>query len=74
MGVTVRQKEKGKGKPWWVFINHDGKRHAKKVGDKAAAEAWPGGFRSAWLKVISRSAAGRPPPLAPMPGSGLMVC
>jgi hypothetical protein len=20
MGVTVRQKEKGKGKPWWVFI------------------------------------------------------
>ncbi len=20
MGVTVRQKENGKGKPWWVFI------------------------------------------------------
>lgn len=39
MGVTVRQKEKGKGKPWWVFINHNGHRQAKKVGDKAAAEA-----------------------------------
>ena len=21
MGVTVRQKTKGKGKPWWVFIS-----------------------------------------------------
>ena len=39
MGVTVRQKEKGKGKPWWVFINHNGERQAKKVGEKAAAEA-----------------------------------
>jgi integrase len=38
MGVTVRQKEKGKGKPWWVFINHDKKRRAIKVGDKSVAE------------------------------------
>jgi hypothetical protein len=39
MGVLVRQRPKGKGNPWWVFINHEGKRHAKKIGDKAAAEA-----------------------------------
>ena len=39
MGVTVRQKEKGKGKPWWVFIAHNGKRKSVRVGDRAAAEA-----------------------------------
>jgi integrase len=38
MGVTVRQKQPGKGNPWWVFINHKGKRKAKCVGDKKAAE------------------------------------
>ena len=38
MGVTVRQKTKGKGKPWWVFIAHNGKRASKKIGDKRAAE------------------------------------
>ena len=38
MGVTVRQKTKGKGKPWWVFISHDNKRASKKIGDKRAAE------------------------------------
>jgi hypothetical protein len=39
MGVTVRQKVRGKGNPWWVFIAHNGKRKSKMVGDKAAAEA-----------------------------------
>jgi integrase len=39
MGVTVRQKVKGKGKPWWVFIAQEGKRKSIKVGDKSAAEA-----------------------------------
>jgi integrase len=39
MGVTVRQKEKGRGKPWWVFIAHDGKRRSIMVGDRNAAEA-----------------------------------
>lgn len=39
MGVTVRQKLKGKGKPWWVFISHNGRRTSKKVGDKAATQA-----------------------------------
>jgi len=38
MGVKVRQKIKGKGKPWWVFITHNGKRTSRKVGDKKAAE------------------------------------
>ena len=38
MGVRVRQKIKGKGNPWWVFISHSGKRASKKVGDKKAAE------------------------------------
>jgi len=38
MGVTIRQKEKGRGKPWWVFIAHNGKRKSVRVGDKAAAE------------------------------------
>jgi integrase len=39
MGVKVRQKTKGKGNPWWVFISHNGKRASRKVGDKKAAEA-----------------------------------
>ena len=38
MGVTVRQKTKGKGKPWWVFVNHNGKRKSKMIGDKKAAQ------------------------------------
>ena len=38
MGVTVRQKVKGRGKPWWVFVAHNGKRTSKQVGDKEAAE------------------------------------
>ena len=38
MGVKVRQKVKGKGNPWWVFITHNGKRTSRKVGDKKAAE------------------------------------
>ena len=39
MGATVRQKEKGRGKSWWVFVAHNGKRKSVRVGDKAAAEA-----------------------------------
>jgi integrase len=38
MGVKVRQKVKGRGQPWWVFIAHNGKRKSVKVGDKRAAE------------------------------------
>lgn len=39
MGVKVRQKIKGKGQPWWVFISHNGKRTSRKIGDRRAAEA-----------------------------------
>jgi integrase len=37
MGVTVRQKVKGKGKPWWVFVAHNGQRTSKMIGSKDAA-------------------------------------
>ncbi len=33
MGVRVREKDGS----WWVFINHQGKRKAKKIGDRKAA-------------------------------------
>ena len=38
MAVIVREKKKGSGE-WWGFINHNGKRRSKKVGDKRAANA-----------------------------------
>jgi integrase len=38
MGVRVRQKIKGRGQPWWVFVTCRGKRTSKLVGDKKAAE------------------------------------
>ena len=50
MGVTVRQKVKGKGQPWWVFVAHDGKRKSMKVGDKTAACQVASAFRQK-LKV-----------------------
>jgi len=38
MGVKVREKTKGSG-VWWIFIDHQGRRRAKKIGrDKKAAE------------------------------------
>jgi integrase len=38
MGVKVREKTKGSG-VWWIFIDHQGRRKAKKVGrDKKVAE------------------------------------
>lgn len=39
MGVTVRQKVKGKGKPYYVFICEGYKRKSIKVGKEAEAEA-----------------------------------
>lgn len=40
MGVTVRQKVKGRGNPWWVYIYDpsNGRRKAIKVGPQGAAE------------------------------------
>ncbi len=37
MGVKVRERPEGSG-VYWLFINHHGKRKAKKVGDKKLAE------------------------------------
>ncbi len=39
MGVTVRQKKKGRGEAWWIFIHHNRTLRSKKIGDRAAAEA-----------------------------------
>lgn len=39
MGVTVRQKKKGRGQPWYVFIHRDGLIRSKKVGDRPTAQA-----------------------------------
>lgn len=38
MGVRVRQKQAGRGQPWWVFVSHQGKRKSMKIGDKRSAE------------------------------------
>ena len=38
MGVTIWQKVKGRGQPWWVFVAHNGNRTSRKVGDKTAAQ------------------------------------
>ncbi|MBI4961636.1 MAG: hypothetical protein HY913_00010 [Desulfomonile tiedjei] len=40
MGVTIRQKVKGKGRPWTVFVNVKGKRWSKTVGAKHEAMAF----------------------------------
>jgi integrase len=33
MAVKIRERKGA----WWIFIDHDGKRKAKKIGTKAAA-------------------------------------
>ena len=39
MGVKVREKTKGSG-IWWIFIDHRGRRKAKKIGkDRKVAES-----------------------------------
>ena len=37
MGIQVREKVKGSGQ-WWVFLNHDGRRKSKLIGDKGTAQ------------------------------------
>jgi integrase len=37
MGVRIRQKEKKRGSPWYVYINHQGKRRSVKAGTKEVA-------------------------------------
>jgi len=38
LGNDFYQKTKSKGKPWWVFISHNGKRTSRQVSDKGAVE------------------------------------
>ena len=38
MGVTVRQKVRGRGQPYWVFVALNGKRTSTKVGEKKDAD------------------------------------
>lgn len=61
MGVKIREKFKGSDE-WWIFINHNGRRKAKKVGTKKAAE-------KARQTIEARLALGQPveqrKPLAP---------
>lgn len=45
MGVVIRQKAKGRGQPWWVFVSHEGKRKSMKIGDKRSAEKVAAGLR-----------------------------
>lgn len=52
MPVTVRQKVKGKGKPWHVFIHHNGKIKSRTIGDKRAAEAMASKLRKAMASGI----------------------
>jgi len=38
VGVSVRQKQPGKGNPYWIFVRHNGRRKSKKIGDRKTAE------------------------------------
>jgi hypothetical protein len=74
MGVTVKQKDKGKGKPWTVFICHQGKRQSIRVGDKAAAEAVASRIREEMKTgALDLSPKKKLLRLASMPRNGLRV-
>jgi len=38
MGATYRQRIKGNGNPWFIFVSHKGKRISKKIGSKSQAK------------------------------------
>ena len=44
-------KGKGKSKPWWAFISHNGKRTSRKVRDKKASEAVASKIRAKLRKL-----------------------
>ncbi|MGB5923539.1 MAG: hypothetical protein WBH36_15015, partial [Syntrophobacteria bacterium] len=49
MAVIVREKVKGSNE-WWIFINHNGKRMSKKIGDKRTANKVARGMREMLAK------------------------
>ena len=62
--MKVREKRKG-SRVWWLFIDHQGQRKARRVGDRKAAEL-------AAIKIRARLAEGdatvlTPPPAASTP-------
>jgi hypothetical protein len=63
MGVSVRQKKgnTGRGKPWYVFINHQGKRTARKFSTKAVADAAAVEIQ----KLLVKGEFGRTPKIIP---------
>jgi integrase len=49
MSVTVRQKEKGTGNPWYIFIHKNGKIVSKMIGEKRLAETFAAQLRKKML-------------------------
>ena len=49
MSIRVRQKRKGKGQPWYIFIYFNNTCRARKIGDKKTAEAVARKLRAKWL-------------------------
>jgi integrase len=61
--VKVREKRKG-SRVWWLFIDYQGRRKARRIGDRKAAEL-------AAIKIRARLAEGDATVLAPAPASGV---
>jgi integrase len=61
MGVKVREKVEGSGE-WWVFINHQGRRKAKRAGTGRSGRK---ATELAALKISARLAEGDTAPLDP---------
>ena len=70
MGVTIRQKKRAG--PYWVFVNHDGRRTSKSVGTrKAALELKPAIEAEIAKGSFSIDAGEKMPTFGRMPKSGL---
>ena len=61
--MKVREKRKG-SRVWWLFINYQGRRKARRIGDRKAAEL-------AAIKIRARLAEGDATVLAPAPASSV---
>ena len=61
--MKVREKRKG-SRVWWLFIDYQGRRKARRVGDRKAAEL-------AAIKIRARLAEGDATVLAPAPASSV---
>jgi integrase len=59
--VKVREKRRG-SRVWWLFIDHQGRRKARRVGDRKAAEL-------AAIKIRARLAEGDATVLTPSPAA-----